>query len=88
MELNLDIGTIIMVFCLYGVWTFSKDIGHLICDVILKVWKANNAKEKSEPDQSVPSIQHYHAIFAGSWYCDIHKMFLVDKDKITGTIKT
>ena len=43
MELNLDISTIIMVFCLYGVWTFSKDIGHLICDVILKVWKANNA---------------------------------------------
>lgn len=56
MQLNLDISTIVMVFCLYGVWTFSKDIGHLICDVILKVWKANNEKTESEPDQSVPSI--------------------------------
>ena len=56
MELNLDISTIIMVFCLYGVWNFSKDIGHLICDVILKVWKANNEQAKSESDESVPSI--------------------------------
>ena len=56
MELNLDIATVAMVFCLYGVWTFSKDIGHLICDVMLKVWKANNEQTESEPEQSVPSI--------------------------------
>ena len=43
MQLNLDISTIILVFALYGIWTFSKDIGHLICDVILKVWKANKS---------------------------------------------
>ena len=56
MELNLDISTIIMVFCLYGVWTFSKDIGHLICDFIVKFWKLNNEKDKPESDKSVPSI--------------------------------
>ena len=88
MELNLDISTIIMVFCLYGVWTFSKDIGHLICDVILKVWKANNAKEKSEPEQSVPSIQHYYTIHTSRRVHNICQIFLVDKDKTTGTIKT
>ena len=76
MELNLDISTIVMVFCLYGVWTFSKDIGHLICDVILKVWKANNEKTESEPEQSVPSIQHYYTIYTVSWGHNIRQMFL------------
>ena len=88
MELNLDISTIIMVFCLYGVWTFSKDIGHLICDVILKVWKANNEKTESEPEQSVPSIQHYYTIHTARSGHNILQIFLVDKDTITGTIKT
>ena len=48
MELNFDIGTLVCVFALYGMWTFGKDMGRLICDVTLKVWKANKNTPNDE----------------------------------------
>ena len=48
MELNFDIGTLVCVFALYGMWTFGKDIGRLICDVTLKVWKSNKNTPNDE----------------------------------------
>jgi len=64
MELNFDVGTLVCVFALYGMWTFGKDIGRLICDVTLKVWKAN----KNIPHESPNTPEKYDTI--AEWKVD------------------